>query len=232
MKKWAIPGCIAATIITVTSGSASPLSTYLLAIIGLLAWRVRDRMRTIRWAIAASLVVLHLVMKAPVWALISRVQIVPGASAYHRFNVLDTFISHIGEWWVCGVRSTEEWGWLMDDVANQYCIIAKHGGLLGVILFIRLIALGFREIGVSRRQAAADRASEFLIWSLGVLLFAHATAFFGISYYDQTKVFWYVALAMVASARLLVPEPAAEAIGEKLEQSTDELSGVLPAGAH
>src|SRR5439155_2721111 len=85
MKKWAIPGCIAATIITVTSGSASPLSTYLLAIIGLLAWRVRDRMRTIRWAIAASLVVLHLVMKAPVWALISRVQIVPGASAYHRF---------------------------------------------------------------------------------------------------------------------------------------------------
>jgi hypothetical protein len=233
MKKWAIPGCIASTVITLTSSSASPLSTYILAIIGMLAWPWRGHMRKIRWATVAALVVLHLVMNAPVWALISRVQIVPGASAYHRFNLIDTFVRHIDEWWLYGVTATDKWGWDMDDVANQYCMYAKHGGLLGLFLFIRVLSLGFKEVGVTLEAALGDKQTGILIWAFGVTLFAHATAFFGISYYDQTKISWYVTFAMIASVKLLVSEKAEVTATELVEDARahNDISGAMRAAA-
>jgi hypothetical protein len=36
-------------------------------------------------------------------------------------------------------------------------------------------------------------------WCIGTAVFAHTISFFGVSYYDQTIVFWYSALAMAAS---------------------------------
>jgi hypothetical protein len=208
MKKWAVPGCIGATFITIASGSAGPLSTWVVAILALLAWRLRDHMRKIRWATLFMLIALHMVMKAPVWALIARLQVVPGASAWHRFNVIDAFIRNVGQWWAYGVVSTADWGWFVDDVANQFCIIAKHGGMLALLLFIRLIWLGFREVGTTVRDVADDRSVAMLAWSFGAMLFAHVTSFFGISYYDQIKVTWFANLAMLASVGYLKPQEA------------------------
>jgi hypothetical protein len=224
MKKWAILGCLASSLITVTSGSASPLSTYLIGIIGLCAWPLRAYMRKIRWGTAFLLVALHLVMKAPVWALIMRVQLVPGASAYHRFNVLDTFINNIGQWWLCGVQSTTDWGYEVDDVANQYCVIAKHGGLLALCLFVWVISLAFGEVGRTAQLVKRHRPTELMVWSFGVLLFAHVTAFFGISYFDQVRVIWYISLAMLASVGLLASE-AEEVESLEVEAMEEEKLG-------
>ena len=69
MKKLAVPGCVASTLVTLLAGSAGPLSAYVFAIFALLAWRWRAHMRIFRWSVAISLVALHMVMKAPVWAL-------------------------------------------------------------------------------------------------------------------------------------------------------------------
>jgi hypothetical protein len=225
MKKLAVAGCIASTIITLASGSAGPLSTYGFGILGLLAWPFRRHMRKFRWAVGLSLLALHMVMKAPVWALIARMELVPGASAYHRFNVLDTFINNADQWWLCGITSTAKWGWLLDDVANQYCIVAKHGGLLTLALFIWVLALAFREVGLTMKEVRHDLSTEFLVWSFGVMLFGHVTSFFGISYYDQTKILWYLTLAMIASLHLLAEatEQTAEVALEK-----EEVEDALP----
>src|SRR6185295_9965656 len=85
LKKWAVAGGIATTVITLTAGSAGPLSAYVVAVLAMLAWPLRSHMRRIRWGTLFALIALHLVMKAPVWALIARLQVVPGASAWHRF---------------------------------------------------------------------------------------------------------------------------------------------------
>jgi CDP-diglyceride synthetase len=108
----------------------------------------------------------------------------------------------VGDWWLIGTETTN-WGWLTEDVANQYCIIAKHGGLLALVLFIRLLVLGFREVGICRSQAQYDRPTEMLMWAFGVLLFSHLATFFGTSYFDQTNVLWLLTLALVASLRLV-----------------------------
>jgi hypothetical protein len=44
-----------------------------------------------------------------------------------------------------------------------------------------------------------DRKREWFFWLLGVTLFAHVVAFFGIDYYDQMKFVWYVLLAMIVA---------------------------------
>jgi len=220
LKNWAIPGCLASTVMSLAAGSASSISTYLMAVLGLLMWPLRGHMQTVRRAIVGCLVALQLVMKAPVWALIAHLQIVPGSSSYHRFNLIDSFIRNIDSWWMYGVTSTADWGWFMDDVANQFCIIAKHGGLLGLILFIRVIALGFREVGLTVREVGQDWATGLFSWAFGVMLFAHITAFFGISYFDQTKVSWYLGLAMIASIRLIM-QPSTKATDSAPEAAAE-----------
>ena len=206
MKRLAVAGCIAVTIITVTASSGGPLLTYVAATLGLLMWRLRDHMRVVRWSVGISLLGLHLVMKAPVWALIGRIHVIPGSSSYHRYEVIDNFMEHIDQWWALGVRATGEWGWCMDDVANQYCVAAKHGGLLSVFLFLGIIVMVFKEVGARREEVRDDVSKEFIVWSFGVMFWAHCVSFVGISYFDQTKVLWYFSLAMLASLRL-VTEP-------------------------
>jgi hypothetical protein len=203
MKKVAIAGCIASTIITVTAGSGGPVMTYVAAVFGLCLWPLRRQMRPMRWGILLTLISLHLVMKAPVWALIGRVQIVQGASAYHRYDLLNTFIQRVGDWWLLGVDSTADWGWLIEDVANTYCIVAKHGGLLALLLFLRLLTAGFREVGLRRSEAEHDRPAEIMVWAFGACLFAHLITFFGTSYFDQTRFLWSFTLALLASLPLL-----------------------------
>lgn len=209
LKKWAIPGCIAATIITVTSASGGPCMSYLAALGGLALWPFRRRMRSIRWAVVFGIIALQLVMKAPFWYIIDHIHVVAGDSAYHRAHIIDVFVRNFSDWWLLGVKSTNSWGWLMGDVANNYGVVAKHGGLLALVLFVRVLWVGFREVGRRCAEAAGDFQTEILLWAVGVMLFTHAVSFIGISYFDQMKVVWCVSLALVASAHLLL-KPALE----------------------
>ena len=218
MKKLALAGTVASTIMAASSGSSGPIMTYAAVLAGLGFWPLRRSMRPLRWGILLGLAALHLVMQAPVWALIARASsLTGGGSGYHRFNLLDEFISHTADWWFLGIESTEGWGWLIDDVANTYCIIAKHGGLLALVMFIRLLAAGFRQVGIARNEAVNDRQTEILVWAFGAVLFGHVVTFLGTSYFDQTGVLWYVTLAMLGSLHLLAaPEP------ETLEAASEE----------
>lgn len=78
-------GVIAGAVMTITSASATPLMAGIAGILGLCLWPARKLMRLIRWGIVAMLVGLNMVMKAPVWNLIARVDVVGGSS-----GIIDT----------------------------------------------------------------------------------------------------------------------------------------------
>jgi hypothetical protein len=167
-------------------------------------------------------------MKAPVWHLISRIDITGGSSSWHRFMLVDQCIRHFGDWWLIGVKSTSAWGWDMWDTANQYVSICDNSGLLPFLLFLAVLAYGFKYLGRARR-AASDRKTALFIWALGSALFANAVAFFGISYFDQTMVAWYALLAMIPAAMAASPEQElqkAQPVAKELEtvpQFSEEL---------
>ena len=218
----ALLGIAASTAMTITSRSSTPVMVYAAGIVALCFWPFRRRMRLFRWGVLTTLVALHLVMKAPVWALIGRMDVIGVSSGYHRYMLVDQTIRHFSEWWLCGVKETAAWGWDLGDTANQYVETAITGGVFTLGLFITVLVLGFQRIGAARKLSVSDPYSERRLWMLGACLFANLVAFVGITYFDQTQVAWFALLAMISSITQIPQKcrgPGVQRCGNWSEQS-------------
>jgi hypothetical protein len=198
-NRWfAVLGVASAAVMTVTSASSTPAMTIGAGLLGLLLWPVRRRLRWLRWAILIVLVGLQFLMNAPVWFLIAHVGNATGGSGWHRATLIDTFIRHVGEWWLYGTRNNADWGYYMWDVDNAFVNNGLEGGLLTFVLFIAVFACAFKLIGNARKKAEGSASDARLIWAIGCAVFANAVAFFGIFYFDQSILVWYGLLAMIS----------------------------------
>jgi hypothetical protein len=226
-------GMISATVITLASNSSTPIMAYAGGVLALGMWPIRNWMRVVRWGIVVTVVSLHMVMKAPVWHLISRIDISGGSSGYHRFMLIDQCIRHFSDWWLIGVKSTYAWGWDMWDTANQYVGICDTSGLLPFILFLATIVYGFKYLGKARRAAGTPKKQQVFLWALGAALFANVVAFVGISYWDQTQVVWYGLLAAISAAvaiRQKNEKKEKQSIEAEVGAPTDEAIWAVPLG--
>ena len=196
-RKTAAMGVAATAIIAWASGSSTALLGFGGGLIALCLWPMRGWMRPLRWSIVLVLVSLHIAMKAPVWHLISRIDLTGGSSSYHRFALINQCILHFSDWWMLGTKTYADWGWDMWDLSDQYVWTADTAGLIPLLVFLAIIVYGFKYVGNARRAAVGDRRRELLIWALGGSLVANVVAFFGIDYFDQTIVAWYSLLAMI-----------------------------------
>jgi hypothetical protein len=164
--------CDASTAILALGGS----------ILGICFWPLRKRMRIVRWGFALMLIGLHMVMKAPVWALIARIDLTGASSGQHRSYLIDNCVRHFSDWWLLGSRYYNEWGYFMFDLCNQFVAVAVTGGLASLVFFIMMYSRSFGAIGDARKQVNGDKKKEWLIWCVGTTLFAHVVASFGINY--------------------------------------------------
>lgn len=199
-KVIALVGLLSALSMVYTSASSTPMLAIVAGLLGIFLWPVRRNMRVVRWSILGFLVVSQIFMKAPVWFLIARMDVLGASSGYHRAELVDVFIKHFFDWWLVGTRDGGSWGWEMFDLSNQYVSRGESGGLLAFIFFIVLISRSFARLGKARKSVAGRRSQEWLCWFLGAALFAHVMGFFGISYWDQTEVAWLALLAMISAA--------------------------------
>lgn len=195
----AAAGVVSSTIMTLCANSSTPLLAYSAGLFALCLWPVRKRMRTIRWALVILIISLHLVMKAPVWFLIARIDLTGSSSGYHRAELVDQFITHFRDWWLVGTKDTINWGEDIWDAQNEYVSVGETGGLLAFIFFIAMISRVCARIGNARR-VCEDKSREWYVWLLGAALFSNLVAFFGVNYFDQSKVGWFVLLAVISAA--------------------------------
>ena len=177
--------------------SSTPLVGVTAAIIGLVGWRFRRSMRTIRWSTLGILFALHMVMKAPVWHLISRMSFSRGSTSYHRFLLIDNAIRRFGEWMVIGIKDTAHWGHAQGDLTNQYVREGARGGFLALILFVWALWEAFKLAGRLWRTVEKSKAQRALAWGLGVSLFAQALMFLSISitHSQQNMAIFFFVLA-------------------------------------
>jgi hypothetical protein len=199
-RAMAIMGITAATVMAVASACSTPILAYVAGFVAIIFWPLRRSMRLLRWGIGIGLVCLHFVMRAPVWYVIAHVAVIGASSANHRADLVDTFITHISDWWLLGTNANNAWGHDMFDTSNQYVNQGVTGGLASLAFFILVIARSFGRIGNMRKAVQGQGGrSEWALWLLGSALFANIVAFFGISYFDQTRVGWFVLLAMICA---------------------------------
>ncbi|MDX2132721.1 MAG: hypothetical protein SFY69_11790 [Planctomycetota bacterium] len=194
--------------------SSTPVAGVLAAGIGAAFYVLRRRMFAVRLAAGALLVLLHFVMEAPVWHLISRVSLAQGSTSYFRFRLIDSAIHRFDEWALIGTSSTAHWFWGAQDITNHYILEGVRGGALSLMLFIAIIAVAFAMVGRVRMSTEGQRLPTFFVWALGVSLFVHCINFLGVSYFGQAPLVWFFTLAAVASTfeqstpRVRAAEPA------------------------
>jgi hypothetical protein len=211
----AVLGILGATLMVGASHSSTPALGYLFGLLGLCLWPVRSMTRAIQWGIVITLVGLQMVMKAPVYHLITRFDF--SGSSYHRYALIHQTVLHFREWWLIGTANNANWGWDMWDTANQYVATAVSGGLLSLILFVAIIVYGFKYLGKAR-QAATDKRQALFFWALGSALFAQTLSFLGISLWDQSELEWYVLLAFISA----IAVHQAQAANGQIDNAVDQ----------
>jgi hypothetical protein len=194
----AAAGVCAAAVITLMGSSSTGVSAFLVGVGALSCWPIRKQMKMVRWGIVAGTLGLAALMKAPVWFILARVDFTGGSTGWDRANLINQFVRHFSDWWIIGTNDFTKWGYFTWDQCNQFVAEGEQGGMTTLILFITLLAWSFGKLGTARKQAQLAGASEWLPWALGAVLCAHVAGFFGISYFDQSRVWWFVTLAMVS----------------------------------
>ncbi len=193
-------GIVAGLVMAGTSASSTPVLTIATVFLGFGLWAFRKNLQMIRWGLVGAIVVLHLIMKAPVWMLIARISEVLGGSGYHRAMLVDSFIRHFWDWCWIGTRDNASWGYDMWDSINTYVNAGTGGGLITFVLFLSIIVFAYKRVGIARK--VAERAGSLkdarFVWAIGVCLFANTVAYFGIAYFDQSELVWYTLLAMIS----------------------------------
>ncbi len=236
-KLLAVVGVAGSSAMVFSCSSSTPLTSCMAGIIGICFWPLRGRMRTVRWVFVILLGACALVMKAPVWFLIARVHLVAGNSGWHRAELVDMFFRHFGDWWLLGTDKQATW-WFgnyadLDDLCEQWISEGETGGLVTLLCFLLLITQSFRRLGRARKRIAGDLRQEWLLWLVGVALFAHCVGYFGISYFDQTKYSWFALLGIITvlTTRTTARKNIAPVEAEP-SPVQPQLSELLPTGSH
>jgi hypothetical protein len=199
-------------IIVVAASSSGALMALFAGMAGLMLWKWRGHMRTIRRGAVVMILGLALVMKAPVWYLFAKLSDVTGGTGWHRAFLIDQTIAHFDEWWLFGTTYTAHWGPAgqviaadtnMMDITNQFVAEGVDGGLLKLVLFVAIIVGCFKILGRQLHVEEVKSPATFFVWAIGVSLFAHCLSFMSITYFDQSIVIWYWLLAVISSLNYL-----------------------------
>lgn len=191
------------------SNSGGPACAAAMGLAGWMCWKIRTNMRLVRWGILGVILLAALLMKAPVWYLLARASSITGGDGYHRAYLMDTSFRHLHQWWLDGLPFSETMDWFPyslsngADITNQFLSFGLNAGLGAMILFVVLLVRGFSGVGQAlasiRSHDGESNGAEYLVWGLGVMLAVHIINWFGVTYFDQFYVIWFMQLAAVSS---------------------------------
>ena len=189
------------------SASSGPIMTVAFGVLGLVLWRWRRFTGQMRIAAVLTYIACDIFMTRPAYYLLEKIDLTGSSTGYHRAAIIDAGIKHFDEWWAGGTDYTRHWmpygvSWSEDhsDITNQYLFSGVNGGFALMVLFTCMVWLGFRYTGQTLRlQPKAPFEEQYLIWSMGAMLFAHATTMMSVAYFDQSIMFFYLNLAVITT---------------------------------
>ena len=209
-RMYAKLGIALSVLIVLASNSGGPMNALFFGVVGWMLWGVRARMQMVRRCLLASVVILHLVMKAPVWYLLAKSSALTGGDGWHRAYLIDMAVNDLGKWWLAGMPLAETSDWFpytieatgAADITNQFIAFGLTAGLGATALLILMLSRAFRWTGhamqVERSQVVGGHDERFL-WGLGVMVIVHIVTWFGIIYFDQTYILWLMQFAALSA---------------------------------
>lgn len=212
-RKLALAGIAAAGAIVFASHSTGPVMTALTILGAMGLWKVRTRLKAIRWSVILAIIALDLVMSDPVWYLMARIDITGGSTGWYRAALISAAIKHLNQWWFAGTDYTRNWmptgiyaNTNETDITNNFIAMGVAGGLPLLLLFIWTLVAAFSAVGRALRiRDGVSNGQRFTAWTLGAILFGHVTTFMSVSYFGQAVTFLYMQLACIGSLQAFRP---------------------------
>jgi len=205
-RRIALCGIAACLTMIATSASSGPVLSGCVGILALATWRWRERVHLMRRTVVLGVLLLSLVMQAPIYYLLARIDVAGGSTGWYRARLIESALEHIDEWWAVGTANTGHWmATGLDrahaDITNHYIHMGVTGGVALLFLFVWILVAAFQSVGRTVREAPDGTSPDigFLTWALGSSLFAHAATFVSVSYFDQSFVMLYLTLAAIAA---------------------------------
>ena len=126
-----------------------------------------------------------------------------GGAGWHRAQLIDAAIKHIGEWWLAGYRGQDPgWGHYMGmghtDVTNEFILAGVNYGIAGIIVLCGVLVVAFRGL-ISASRKVRHPAMKSLYWSLGTVLFSVAITWMSVSFFGQLMPLFYCVLGIIGS---------------------------------
>lgn len=199
---------IAASIVMVfTSASSGPFLSMLAGLGAVATWFVRGSTSLMRRLAVVFYLFLEMVMNKPPYYLIARVDVTGSSTGYHRALLIDQTIRHFSEWFLFGTDRTRHWmlsqgaiNAYQTDITNYYIGFAVLGGLVSLILFIKVLWTAFLWIGkIIQLRGNRSTDTNFELWCFGAGLFSHAVTSISVAYFDQSLVFFWLNVAVISS---------------------------------
>jgi hypothetical protein len=211
LRKTALLGVVLCLAIVGAANSGGPAICVAVTVIGWMLWPLRREMHIVRVGLVATLVLLALFMKAPIWYVLARISDLTGGDGYHRAVLLDIGFKNLHRWWLAGMPAQETSRWLpysnantgVVDMTNTFLQFGVNSGLGAILLLVALLTVAFSQLGsamsAARSGSRVVQPAEPLLWGLGVVLCVHIFNWFGITYWDQTYAVWFLHLAAIGS---------------------------------
>jgi hypothetical protein len=191
-----ILGILTGAAIVYASASSGPMMMTAFGICGLALWRYRARLKGIRWSLLGLALIVQLAMQDPIYFLMAKIDVVGGSTGWHRARLIQASFEHFGEWWLAGTDRTIHWmptgiqaNDQHTDLTNHFLAMGVIGGLPVLVPFVAAVILLIRRVDREFVGAVeAEDRHQFLAWSVGALMFAHATNFLSANLFDQSIV--------------------------------------------
>lgn len=230
--------CVGAGIVF-ASTSSGPVMMVVFTCVGLLFWKVRNGMRLIRWGTVAAIIGLQIVMNDPVYFLMARIDLTGSSTGYFRSQLIRSSLEHLDEWWAIGTDYTRHWmatgipaNQIHTDITNHFLAMGVMGGLPLLILFVLMLRAAFRGVGAAlANNEGRSPERDFLIWTVGAMLFGQVINFWSISLFDQSVAFFYLVLAMIGAIQLPVAVLARESLPGRAERAKHDGQAVRALAA-
>ena len=184
-------------LIIIASASSTPILVLAATLVCLCGFNYRQYAKSICTGLLLMSIALHVIMNAPVWHLLARINVIGSSTGWHRYNLINQAVQHFNEWMVIGCRNTESWGFGLGDVTNQFVLEGVRGGSITLFFFIMIIYKSSKTL-LRLTLLDIERKESFLIWCFYSAIAGHCIAFLGVSYFGQIKMLWYIMLAMVS----------------------------------
>jgi hypothetical protein len=210
-RKRAVLGIVLCVIIVWAANSGGPITGVAFGSLAWLCWKIKTKMRAVRWGIVVFVALAAILMKAPVWYLVAHISAITGGDGWHRSYLMDVTFQNLDKWWLFGMPYSETAGWFPytlaatggADITNQFVAFGLTAGLGSLALFVLVLTRAFKALGnaleAMRVEESQNVEAEVFLWGLGCMLSAHIVNWLGITYFDQTYVFWFAQLAAIST---------------------------------